>query len=94
MAKGSFWALGRTFGVGHTLIHRWVRDFGEGLPEPGVQGDVGEIESDEMRRFVESKKTGFGSSRRLIAAHGEPRPGRSAIVMLQHSGGSTAKRGA
>jgi transposase len=111
MAKGPFRALGRMPGRSHTLIYRWVRDFGGGLPEPGVPGDVREIEFDEMRHFVESKKTGLGSSRSacgaasaarpLIAAHGEPLtvrkrrhpvwPGCSEIVMLQHSGGSTAK---
>jgi transposase len=53
MAKGSFRALGRTFGVSHTLIYRWVRESGEGPPEPGVPGDIGEIEFDEMWRLVE-----------------------------------------
>jgi hypothetical protein len=56
MAKGSLRALGRMFGRSRTLMCRWVRDFGGGPPEPGIQGDVGEIEFDEMRHFVESKK--------------------------------------
>ena len=94
MAKGSLRALGRIFGRSHTLIYRWVREFGEGLPEPEVSGEVREMEFDEMWHFVESKKTSFGSSRRLIAAHGEPWPGCSAIVMLRPSGGSTKKWGA
>jgi transposase len=93
MAKGSFRMLGRMFGRSHTLIYRWVREFGESLPEPEVPGGVEEIEFDEMWHFVESKKTGFGSSRPLIAAHGEPWPGCSAIVMLQRSGGSTRRSG-
>jgi transposase len=91
MAKGSFRALGRVFGRSHTLIYRWVREFGEALPEPAVKGEVREMEFDEMWHFLESKKRGFGSSRPLIAAHGEPWPGCSAIVILQPSAGSTKR---
>jgi hypothetical protein len=91
MAKGSFRGLGRMFGRSHTLIYRWVREFGEGLPEPAVQGEVREIEFDEMWHFVESKKRNFGSSRPCVAIHGEPWPGCSAIVMLQLSADSTKR---
>jgi len=65
----------------------------EGLATPSqeVSGEVREIEFDEMWHFVKSKKTNFGSSRPLIAAHGEPWPGCSAIVILQLSGDSTTK---
>ncbi len=93
MAKGSFRALGRMFNRSHTLIYRWVREFGESLPEPDVPGGIREMGFDEMWHFVGSKKTSFGSSRRLTAAHGEPWPGRSAIVMLRPSGGSTKRWG-
>jgi len=91
MAKGSFRALGRAFGRSHTLIYRWVREFGESLPEPDVPGGIAEMEFDEMWHFVGSKKTSFGSSRRLTVAHGEPWRGCSAIVILRLSGGSTTK---
>jgi len=68
-----------------------VREFGEGLPEPEVPGVVAEMEFDVMRHFIGSKKTRPGSSRPLTAAHGEPWPGRSAVVILQRSGGSTKR---
>jgi len=72
-------------------LYRWVAREGLSAPEPEVNGEVREIEFDEMWHFVESKKTSFGSSRRLIAAHGEPWPGCPATVMLRCSGGPAKK---
>jgi len=86
MAKGSFRMMGRILGVDHALVYRWIRAFGENLPEPEVPGDIREIEFDEMWHFIKSKKTDFGSSRPLIVAQGELWPGCSAVVILQHSG--------
>ena len=91
MAKGSFRMLGRIFGRSHTLVYRWVRAFGEGLPEPEAPDGIKEMEFDEMWHFVGSKKTAFGSSRPLTVAHGEPWPGCSAVVILGLSEGSTPK---
>ena len=59
-AKASFRALGRALGVDHTLVHRWVREFGESLPGPEAPGGIMEMEFDEMWHFVESKKQALG----------------------------------
>jgi transposase len=91
MAKGSYRMMGRLLGVDHTLVYRWIRAFGESLPEPEVPGDIKEMEFDEMWHFIGDKKTNFGSSKPLIAARGELWPGCSAVVMLQHSGVSMKK---
>jgi transposase len=91
MAKGSFRMMGRILGVDHTLVYRWIRAFGEDLPEPEVSGEIKEIEFDEMWHFIKDKKTNFGSSRPLTVIQGEPWLGYSAIVILQHSGVSTKK---
>jgi hypothetical protein len=56
MAKGSFRMIGKIVGVHHTLVYRWIRAFGERLPEPEVSGDIQEMEFDEMWHFVGSKK--------------------------------------
>ena len=85
MAKGSFRMIGRILGIDHTLVYRWLRAFGESLPEPEVPGDIQEIEFDEMWHFIKSKKTNFGSSKPLIVAQGELWHGFSVIVILQHS---------
>jgi len=59
MAKGYFRMLGRMFARSRLLIYRWVREFGESLPEPGVPGGVVEMGFDEMRHFIGSKKQGL-----------------------------------
>ena len=56
MGKGSYRMLGRILGVDHTLIYRWIRAYGESLPEPTVSGEIKEMEFDEMWHFIGSKK--------------------------------------
>ena len=77
--------MGRILGVDYTLVYRWIRAFGETLPEPEVPGDIKQMEFDEMWHFIGAKKTSFGSSRPLTVIEGEPWPGYSAVVILQHS---------
>ena len=91
MAKGSFRMMGRILRIDHTQVYRWIREFGESLPDPEVPGDIRQIEFDEMWHFIKNKKTGFGSSKPLIVAQGELWPGCLAVVMLQHSVDSMTK---
>jgi len=91
MAKGSFRMLGRLLNIDHTLVYRWVRQYGEALPEPVISGNITEMEFDEMWHFIGQKKRSFGFSKRLIVAHGELWDGYSAIVILQPSDGCTTK---
>jgi transposase len=56
MAKGSFRMIAKIFGVSHTLIYRWIRKFGESLPEPELDSGIQEMEFDEMWHFIGSKK--------------------------------------
>ena len=91
MAKGSFRMMGRMFKKNHSLIYRWIRSFGESLPEPKVSGEIKEMEFDELWHFIGSKKTNFGSSRPLTVVQGEPWRGCSAVVILQLSEDSTIK---
>jgi transposase len=85
MAKGSFRILGRILNTDHTLVYRWIRKFGEALPEPMVSGEITEMEFDEMWHFIKQKKRNSGSSKRLIVAHGELWDGCSVIVILEPS---------
>ncbi len=91
MGKGSFRMLGRILKIDHTLVYRWIRAFGESLPEPQVPGDITQMEFDEMWHFIGSKKENFGLSKPLTVAHGELWPGCSAVVILQHSDDSTTR---
>ena len=91
LAKASFGMLGKVFGVSRALTYRWIKEEAEALPEPEVQGDIKEMEFDEMWHFLGSKKTSSGSSRRWIVAQGEPWPGLQAVVMLRRSNDSTTR---
>ena len=79
LSKGSYNMLARIFHTWPSLVYRWVREAGAELPEPALEGEIKEIEIDELWHFIQSKKTSFGSSKRLIVAHGELWPGCSAI---------------
>ena len=64
----SFRAIAKFFGVNVRTAYIWVKSFAEEnyiKPEPGGEAVV--IELDEMRHYLQSKKTNFGSGR-LIAA--------------------------
>ena len=64
MAKGSFRMLGRILDTDHTLVYRWIRKFGESLPEPVVDGNITEMEFDEMWHFIGKKKKTLGHQSR------------------------------
>ena len=91
LGKGSFRMMGRLLDVDHVQVYRWIREFSALLPEPEVPLDIKHMEFDEMWHFVGSKKTNFGLSKQLTVIEGEPSHGFSAIVILQHLGGSTKK---
>lgn len=83
VGKSSFGMLARLFGVSRSLVFRWIKEAGMALPEPVVEGNIREMEFDEMWHFIGSKKTKNGSSKPWIVAQGEPWRGLSVIVMLQ-----------
>ena len=85
LAKGSYNMLGTIFGRDRSLIYRWIKEAGLSFDNPVIEGDITEIEFDEMWHFINSKKTNFGSSKPLIAARGKLSHGFSAVVILQHS---------
>ena len=91
LAKGSFRMMGRILGVDHVQVYRWIREFSYALPEPTIPSDIKHMEFDEMWHFIGSKKTEFGSSKPLTVVVGEPWPGCSAIVILQHSNDYTTR---
>ena len=60
MAKGSFRMMGKILNTNHTLVYRWIRAFGESLPEPDVSGQIAHMGFDEMWHFLGSKKKALG----------------------------------
>ena len=88
LGKSSFGFLGKLFGVSRTTAYYWIRQAAASTDEPTITENIQEIEFDEMGHFLQSKKENFGSLRRWIVAAGEPLPGYSVVVMLQHSNAS------
>jgi len=91
LAKGSYNMMGKIFDRDRSLIYRWIKEAGLSFNDPDIDGDIAEIEFDEMWHFIKSKKTNFGLSKPLIAARGKLSHGFSAVVILQHSDDCTTK---
>ena len=91
LAKGSYNMMGKLFGRNRSLIYRWIREAGMNTDEPAIDGEIKEIEFDEMWHFIESKKNVFGSSKPPLVAVGKLSHGYSVVVIAQHSDGSMTK---
>jgi transposase len=89
LGKASFGFLAKLLGVSRTTTYYWIRQAAASTDEPTIAEDIQEIEFDEMWHFIQSKKEKFGSLKPWIVAQGEPLPGYSVVVMLQHFNGST-----
>ena len=62
----SFRSIAKIVLVSHKAVYDWVKNFGiETYEKPVPQGDV-VIELDEMWHFITSKKTNFGSGKRIV----------------------------
>ena len=83
--------LGKIFGRNRSLIYRWIREAGLCTEAPAIDGEIKEMEFDEVWHFIESKKTNFGSSKPLTVATGKLSRGFSVIVIAQHSDAYTTK---
>jgi transposase len=91
LGKASFGFLGKLFGVSRAIPYRWIKGEAKKIAEPGISGEIKEMEFDEMWHFIGSKKTRNGLSKRWIVAQGELWPGLSAVVILQPSDVSTPR---
>jgi transposase-like protein len=85
LAKGSYNMLGKIFDRDRSLIYRWIKEAGLSFDDPVIEGDIKEIEFDEMWHFIGKKNENFGSSKPLIAARGRLSPGFSVVVIAQRS---------
>ena len=56
LGKGSYNMMGKLFGRNRSLIYRWIREAGLNTDEPVIDGEITQIEFDEMWHFIQSKK--------------------------------------
>ena len=91
LGKGSYNMLGKIFGRNRSLIYRRIREAGLLTEEPVIDGEIKEIEFDEMWHFIQSKKQNFGSSKPLTVVAGKLSHGFSVVAMLQRSDDYTTR---
>jgi len=91
LGKGSYGMLGKIFNRNPSLIYRWIKEAGLALEEPVIDGEIKEIEFDEMWHFIGKKNGNCGSSKPLTVAQGELSPGYLVTVVLQRSDDCTTK---
>jgi transposase-like protein len=91
LGKPSYNTMGKLFGRNRSLIYRWIRDAGLNTDESVVDGEITQIEFDEMWHFIQSKKRDFSSSKLLTVATGELSSGFSVVVIAQHSNDSATR---
>jgi hypothetical protein len=82
----------KIFKCSPATITNWVKKWSDRLELPEISGDIKEMEFDETRRFIGSKKTRNGYLKRLIVARGRPSHGLQATVILQRSKNFTTER--
>ena len=88
LGKSSFGFLGKLFGVSRTTTSYWIRQAASRIDTPPIASDIQAIEFNEMWHFIQSTKEKSGLLKPWIVAQGEPWPGYSVVVMLQHANGS------
>ena len=55
LAKGSYGMIGKLLDRDRSLIYRWLREAGMNMAEPKINGDITEIEFDEMWHLFEKR---------------------------------------
>jgi transposase len=53
LGKGSYNMLGKFFKRDRSLIYRWIKEAGLSFDDPNADGDICEIEFDEMWHFLQ-----------------------------------------
>jgi hypothetical protein len=91
LGKSPYNMLGKLFCRNRSLIYRWIREAGLNIEGQTIDGEITQIEFDEMWHFIQSKKTNFGSLKPLTVAAGELSPGFSVVVIAQHLDDFTTK---
>jgi hypothetical protein len=81
----------KIFHCSPTTVMNWIKKAGAEAKMPEITEDVKEIEIDEMRHFIRSKKTKNGSSKQWILRQEKLLPGLQVTVMLQLSENCTTK---
>ena len=87
--KASYGFIARLFNVSRPAVLKWIRNIGTRLPEPSVDGEIKEVQIDEMWHFINKKNEKYGSGEPWIVVQTKPSDGLLAIVLLKQLKNST-----
>jgi transposase len=85
LGKSSYGFIAKLFGVTPPAVQKWLKQEADLMQEPEIDGEIREIEFDEMWHFLQKKHKNYGSSKPWIVLHSELLHGLQVVVMLQHS---------
>jgi transposase-like protein len=83
--KASYGFIAKLFNVSRTAVLKWIRNIGGKIPEPQIDGEIKEIQIDEMWHFIVKKTKKYGYGEPWIVFEVKPSDGILAIVLLKRS---------
>src|SRR5262249_37814126 len=80
--KASYRWIGELLDVSNVAVYKWIRQFGESLPEPGIGEAIVEMELDEMWHYLQKKLKSSGSGKPMLVRSAVVSRGWLATVIL------------
>jgi len=81
--KSSYGFISKLFNVSRTAVLKWIRNVARCLPEPTIDGQIKEVQIDEMWHFINEKNKSYGYGEPWIVLQIKPLVGPLAIVLLK-----------
>jgi transposase-like protein len=81
--KSSYGFISKLFNVSRTAVLKWIRNVARCLPEPTIDGQIKEVQIDEMWHFINEKNKSYGYGEPWIVLQIKPLVGLLAIVLLK-----------
>jgi transposase len=87
--KAGYSFIAKLLNVSSVAVMKLIKREADKMPAPAVDSSIKEVSFDEMRHFVEQKKTSYGYGEQWSAVVIGQWAGVSGIVLLKHSEIST-----
>jgi transposase len=84
--KSSYGFISKLLNVSRVTVMRWLKKFGDNLPDPEIPFSIKDVSFDEMWHFIDKKKGSYGSGERWTGMEIELSDGLLGIVLVRHLG--------
>ena len=81
--KLSYGFISKLFNVSRTAVLKWIRNVASRLQEPTKEGQIQEVQKDEMWLYINEINKSYGYGEPWIALQTKPSDGLLAIVLLK-----------